>query len=824
MAHWLKNSAAVAGAGAALAGLGTAAARRVLRAPLPETSGTIRVPGLHGVVSIDRDAWGIPHIIASHPDDLYFGNGFVHAQDRLWQMEVNRRVGSGTLSELFGESALGADRLMRHLGLRRVAEEEERRLDPESRAAYQAYCRGVNFHLSNFKWKLPLEVIVARALPPPNLRWRPAPWEIVDSVVFGKVMALGLCSNWTSELVRAAVVERVGPTRAALLEPSYATAHPVVIPGSAPPRSLVNALMDSYAELEPFLSATGMGSSGFSNNWVVDGSRTASGKPLLANDPHLTVQIPSIWYEIELTGPGIDVAGAGLPGTPGVVIGHNQRIAWGVTAALLDVQDLVLEQINRDNRQQYLYEGAWRDGTLVRERINVRGRSEPVIEEVLVTHHGPVISPALAGENRALALRWTALSPGELGHSVLRLNRANNWEEFTEALRDWDAPSQNFVYADIDGNIGYYTPGSVPIRAKGDGMLPVPGWTGEYEWTGYVPFEELPHAYNPPSHQVVTANNRLVDSDYPHNLGNDWLAGYRAQRITDLLGTRTDLTIDDFKAIQLDVLSLPGKEAAAILRDMRGVTEQERDALSLVREWDGLLTSESGGGCVCLTFQHFLLRAVFEPILGDVTETYLGTGASILAPRNGFFSRSIPLVYDLARKRDDAWFGRLGVKGLTWDSVFRTALTNCMVFLNERLGPTVSSWRWGRLNRLGFNHVLGTRSPLDRFFNRGPVEMGGDDNTVAAAFMPLHSPFDKNGWGASYRQLVDLGALGQSLSMHTTGQSGHVGSPHYDDMIEAWRAGRYHPRSMPIGDVRRELGGHLTLDPMPRSEGNGSTG
>ncbi|MDB5076189.1 MAG: penicillin acylase family protein [Chloroflexi bacterium] len=822
MTSWIRNAGAAATAGAALAGLGTIVARRAVKGPLPDTTGTIRIPGLHGVVTIDRDAWGIPHIIASHPHDLYFGNGFVHAQDRLWQMEINRRVGSGTLSELFGELALGADRLMRHMGLRRVAEEEARRLDPDSKALYEAYCHGVNYYVSNFKRKWPLEFLIAKALPPPNLGWRPAPWELTDSLVFGKVMALSLCANWNSELVRMAVLERLGPTMAAALEPAYATDQPIVIPGGTVPRSLATGLVDAYAELEPFLAATGAGTSGFSNNWVVDGTRTASGKPLLANDPHLSVQIPSIWYEIELTGPGLDVVGASLPGTPGVVIGHNERIAWGVTAALLDVQDLVLEQLNPENKQQYLFEGTWRDGTLIREEIVVRGRRAPIIEEVLITHHGPVISPAIEGETRALALRWTALTPGELGTAVLGINRASNWDEFTEALKHWDVPSQNFVYADVDGNIGYYTPGAVPIRSKGNGALPVPGWTGEYEWTGFVPFEELPHAYNPASHQVVTANNRLVGSDYPYELGNEWLPGYRAQRIADMLGDRSDLTVEDFRRIQQDVYSIPGREAGALLSQLQGATEQERAALAKAREWDGYLTADSVGGCICLVFQHHLLRAVFGPILGDVTEKYLGTGSSVLAPRNGFFTRAVPFVYDLAKKRDDAWFDRMGVPDITWDSALRTALSNTIVFLSERLDRDVSNWRWGRLNRLGFNHVLGIRPPLDRLFNRGPVEMGGDDNTIAAAFLPLYSPFDKNGWTASYRQIVDLGKLENSLSMHTTGQSGHVGSVHYDDMIPAWREGRYHPMSLQVGDVRRELGGHLVLEPAPATDGRGS--
>ncbi|HVA92815.1 MAG TPA: penicillin acylase family protein, partial [Chloroflexota bacterium] len=572
MASWVRNAGALAGTVGAAAGLGALAARRFARGPLPETRGVMQAPGLHGRVLIERDSWGIPHIRAEHAEDLYFANGFVHAQDRFWQMEMNRRVGNGTLSELFGPATIEADRLMRHLGLRRVAAEEARLMPGEMRVLLGAYCRGVNYCLSRRPSRLPLEFSIVRAMPPPMFRWRPDPWEMVDTLVFGKVMALGLSSNWSAELVRSAVLERLGPERAVALEPINGAGLSLVLGGEHVPDALIRRLRDSYLELHPFLTATGVGAGGFSNNWVVAGSRTASGKPLLANDPHLTIQIPSIWYELELNGGGFDVTGAGFPGAPGVVIGHNRHIAWGVTAACLDVQDVVIERINPANPAQYFYRDEWRDGQVVREEIKVRGRSAPILADVLITHHGPVIGPIIPGEERALALRWTALEPGTLVQSVPAYNRARDWSEFTAALRLWDVPSHNFVYADVEGNIGYYTPGKAPVRSRGTGAVPVPGWTGEYEWVGVVPFEELPHAYNPPGGQIVTANNRLVGDDYPHHLGDDWLAGYRARRITDLLAARGERTVEDFRRVQLDRYSLPGLEAAAVLATLRGET------------------------------------------------------------------------------------------------------------------------------------------------------------------------------------------------------------------------------------------------------------
>jgi penicillin amidase len=527
--------------------------------------------------------------------------------------------------------------------------------------------------------------------------------------------------------------------------------------------------------------------------------------------------MPSIWYEIGLSGPGMEVSGAGLPGTPGVLIGHNEHISWGITASCIDTQDLVIEQINPDNSGQYLYEGTWRDGTMVRERIEVRGKSFPVVENVLVTHHGPLLTSAGDAGGRAMALRWTALEPGTVAEAALAINRARSWEEFVSALRLWTSPPMCFVFAHTGGDIGMYAAGAVPIRSKGDGTLPVPGWTGEYEWSGLVPFDALPQAHNPSTHLIVAANNRLVGNSYPYPLGNDWLPGYRARRITDTLEGRTDLSVEDFRQIQLDLFSQSGQEAAALLASIKPVTDIERTVLAKVAEWDGFLDAGSVGGCIALAFQHHLLRAVFEPVLGDITETYLGTGTSPSSPRNGFFSRPVPFVYDLARRRDDGWFQRLGVRNASWEAVIRRALSDTITFLTDRLGPEVAGWQWGRLNQLGFEHVLGARLPLARWLNRGPAGMGGDDNTVAAACLPLHSPFDTNGWGASYRQIVDMGDLPRSISMHATGQSGNVASEHYDDMLPAWREGRYHPLSLPVGDARRELGGHLVLEPEQRA-------
>ncbi len=459
-----------------------------LRTSLPKTSGTVTVAGLDGRVEIVRDADGVPHVFATTSDDAYFALGYVHAQDRLWQMEFHRRIGAGRLSEMLGDATLGTDKFMRTLGVYRMAQSAYEALDPSTTAIVDAYAAGVNAWLGEGH-TLPVEFTI--------LGVTPEPWQPADSLAWAKLMAYDLGGNFDTELLRVRLLQTLGPERTAQLMPDYPQSGVTIVAAN----ELAPATADSLLELDSFLQLNLQlgGIDVGSNNWVVAGSRTDTGLPLLANDPHLGSRIPSIWYLVELSGGPLHVTGATFPGLPGVATGHNDSIAWGVTNLGPDVQDLYMERVNPANLNQYEVDGAWVDMVIVEELITVKGEDEPVRWAARSTRHGPLLSDVSGGTTSPVALRWPALDATDTTITAFaNAGTATNWEEFTASLRDYVAPSQNFVYADKEGNIGYYAPGRIPVRAEGhDGMTPVPGWDSQYEWQGWIPFEEMPHAYNP---------------------------------------------------------------------------------------------------------------------------------------------------------------------------------------------------------------------------------------------------------------------------------------------------------------------------------------
>ena len=492
------------------------------RRSLPQVSGEMRLSGLNDRVEIFRDRWGVPHIYAQGRQDALFAQGFVHAQDRLWQMELQRRAATGRLSEIFGHRTLNIDRVFRRLGFHRSSQRE---IDsPASQTAIDsliAYSEGVNAAIRQMK-VLPPEFLL--------LRHEPEPWTLIDSLSWGRLQAWRISSNWDSEILRYMLATRLDVGTLAQVEPRYPAGQPLAVPAGAASGPADSDFELRLADLLPFSGG------GCSNAWAVAGSRTESGKPILVSDPHLGPQMPAVWYEIHLEAPDLRVAGASLPGLPGVLIGHNDRIAWGITASFVDVLDLYAERVNPDNPASYRSGESWREGEIVRESIVVKGKTDPWTEEILVTHHGPIVGPPLGFEDPPLALSSTIYQTTNSLEGILALNDAGTWEEFRAALSKLEAPTLNFVYADEDGNIGYQLAGTVPIRGRGDGLLPAPGWDPQYDWKGFIPFEKLPTCLNPATGYVVSANNKIVDDDYPFFLSHEWVAGYRAQRLSDLLG------------------------------------------------------------------------------------------------------------------------------------------------------------------------------------------------------------------------------------------------------------------------------------------------
>ena len=768
----------------------------LVRRSFPDVSGVVQAPGLYRPVEVIRDRWGVPHIYAEDNRDLFFAQGYVHAQDRLWQMEFNRRIGSGTLSEVLGEATLDTDRFLRTVGLRRAAEKDWEIMDAETRQILQDYATGVNAFIDTHRDRLPLEFLA--------LGFEPAPWTPLDTLVWGKVMSWQLSGNWRTELLRAKIIARLGEEKAQDLLPPYPGSGPFIIPPEARRYAdLGNPALDSYVPIARLLAADGPGIG--SNNWVVDGSLTASGKPLLANDPHLGIQMPAIWYEMGLHGGDFDVVGATFAGAPAVIIGHNERIAWGVTNLGPDVQDLYLEKLNPDAANQYEYMGQWENMEVIREEIKVKGQ-EPVILEVRLTCHGPLLNDVVSGLEQPTALRWTALDTMQLFKSVLRINLAQDWESFREALRYWDVPSQNFVYADVDGNIGYQSPGRIPIRANGDGSVPVPGWTGEYEWIGYIAFDELPYVFNPPTHFVVTANNKVVPDDYPYLLSTQWAPGYRAQRIVDLLTAKAGsgpLTADDMRDIQADVYSLPGESLKRYFLEATPGNDLEERALEQVRGWDGFNDADSPGAAILAVFTQEIAHAVFADELGD--ELFNDYGDHLRA------------LEAILADAEASWLDDITTPVLeTRQEIVQRAFAKTVERLSGLLGNRSNQWAWGRLHTATFvSNPLGVSdiALLERLVNKGPFPMGGSGYTVNNT--GYNDKFEQQ-TVSSYRQIVDLSDWGNCRSQHTTGQSGQPLHKHYADMIQPWRAVQHHRMLFDRDQIKVEQEGTLILEPARR--------
>jgi len=797
----------------------------LFRASHPKHQGTLSLPGLSAPVEVVRDRWGVPHISAQSAEDAYLAQGFVHAQDRFWQMELNRRVGAGRLSERFGAVAIDADRFLRRMGLRRAAQRDWESADAEMRRALAAYAAGVNAYLE--RGRLPLELRL--------LGYKPEPWSPVDSIAWSKVMALSLSTFFEGQLVRAWLVDQVGPEWAARLESIYPPRHPVIVPpgataltGRAPdlgetPRvtaATAAEVQRLFEAAKPYLPLGAWGSA--SNNWVVSGERSKSGKPLLANDPHLLLSQPSIWYECHLTAPGLDVIGVSFAGTPGIVIGHNQRIAWAYTNTQVNVQDLFVERFHPERPGWYEFQGEWLEAEQVEEVIRVKGKA-PVTETVYVTRHGPIINGGLSGlpdDAPPLALRWTAHDPGTILQAITNLNRAGNWEEFLAALSHFDVPGQNVLYADVEGNIGYTCTGRVPIRARGQGLVPVPGWTGEYEWTGFIPWEEMPRIYNPECGYIVTANNKITLDAYPYFLGHEFFAGYRALRIIDIINEVEKLDLDIFARMQMDVRSLPGVELQAHYRGLKG----DGPALRLLQEWEGDVSADSTGAAVWNTVLIHLGRLIFGGVLKEArgggagphgaVHRYFSEGFNPLSAAHSLTGRFTPVLLRLLDNRPGDWPLPEAPAGADrWEHALHTALAAAEAELRERLGPNPQKWTWGRLHQAGLNHAMGTVRLLRPVFNVGPFPLLGDNDTVHQAAIITHRPYNAETYAPSWRHVVDLADINHARSTYQGGQVAHPGHRHYADLLALWRRGELKPLWFAPDDVRANTEATLRLQP-----------
>jgi len=690
--------------------------------PLPQTSGLVRAPVL-GRATVGRDHMGVPHIAAGSIEDALFVQGFVTAQDRLWQMDGLRRLAAGRLSEVAGPEALELDRAARTLRMERIAEEHYQTLPPADRATLAAYARGVNFFLETHRGRLPLEFTL--------LGYQPRPWRVTDSILVGLEMFQTLTTSWRQELHKGAMLATGDAQKVHFLFP---------------------------------VRAGGEGQLG-SNAWVLAGSRTATGRPLVANDPHLLYAIPGIWYLVDLEAPGLNVTGVSIPGLPGVILGHNARIAWGVTNLEFDVQDLYLEKLDA-RTGRYSFRGQLEQARLERDWIPVKG-ARPVEFSQWVTRHGPV----MAEKGRSLlALRWAAAERGGFEWPFLEINRARNWQEFTAALTRYPGPGQNFVYADVEGNIGYQAAGRFPIRKTYDGDVPVDGASGDYEWEGFIPFEQLPRTYNPPSGLIVTANQNPFPANYPYRVNGRFSPPCRARQIHALLTARAGWQAGDLLKVQMDVYSafshlLAGQLVAACER--RKVTNPAwREGIEILRGWRGQMEADQAAPfIVTLAFQHLRKAAAEQAAPGKAAlyDSLMATTA----------------LEKLLRERPAGWFA-------DWDRLLVDVLADALDEGRRMQGRDPGKWKYGQYHRMLIAHPVGHHLPLvGRYFDLGPVPLSGSSTTVNKTETVLGRLT-----GPSVRLVSDLADSDHSLACLVAGQSGHVLSRHYKDHWEAYRAGR----------------------------------
>ncbi|MDQ4063526.1 MAG: penicillin acylase family protein [Actinomycetota bacterium] len=703
--------------------------RRLLRATLPTLDGTVELAGLEGPVEVLRDRFGVPQVFAEYERDLFFGQGYATAQDRFFQMELGRRAGHGRLAELTGESALEFDRLSRAVCLGRIAANAEKDASPEIRSILDAYSAGINAFLTTEPLPPELRLLLAR----------PEPWKPADTAAWSAVLSWSLSASWESDLLNGDIGKHFGDGLRAHIDP-----------GSGPAKG--------------------------SNAWAVSPERSASGSAMLAGDPHLLLGIPCLWYEVGLYCGRYSVVGASLPGTPGVVIGHNEDIAWSVTAALTDVQDLYVERFEKDNPRFYEHAGKQREAEVREEEIPVRGRREPATLKVRTTLHGPVITDAIEGSGRDLALRYVAPEPLKLVAAGLAVNRARDKDEFLDALETWTVPNQNFVYADRTGVVGKALAGPVPLRKNHEGDHPVPGWDGEHEWVGFMSFEDLPRSFNPAEGYVASANEMPEAGPVP--IPGNYLPGYRKSRIEALIQATSKHTLESFRAMQSDLYCAPAHTLAGQLAKLDPPTKAPVGLQRELASWDGHLLAESRPGAVA----RVALEVLLQQAMGDVgrVASSLPTGAE------SYFTNLLPkLMQQLA--------------GLS-EEYFREALEEAVEILDESLGPDPRGWSWGALHTAKLQHPLGIAGPLRGLLNRGPYPLGGDSNTIWLGAFRSGIPegsgqpsFDPVTTGPNYRFIVHTGDWDQAWSVISPGQSGHPASANYDDQIELWQNVRYRP-------------------------------
>lgn len=773
--------------------------------PWPKMDGTIKIPGLRDKVSVHMDKWGTPHIYAQNEHDLFMAQGYVHAQHRLWQMELNRAQGNGRLSSILGKKVIPSDILLRTFGLRRIAEKTWNKLDEDTRNILLAYAEGVNVYIDTHQNKLPLEFNL--------LRVKPERWTPIDTLSFGNLMGYWLSGNIKLEYLRSKMVAQIGPELTSQLFPPRMKDYPLIIPNEV--ENYKNLTKDSVSVGTIYDQWIGDPDEGWGSNcWTVHGNRTNSGKPMLATDMHLFLGVPSIWYQNGLHGGRFNCVGFSLTGVPNIIVGHNQSIAWGVSNLSPDCQDLYIEELDDlEHPTKYKYNGQWLDLDVVHEVIDVKG-GEKVPFDIFMTKHGPIL-PSIMGDDVSktpFAMRWAIEEGNMLFSAVVKLNLASNWRQFREAISIWDNPGQNFVYADVNGNIGYQASGKVPIRRKKhNGLLPVPGWNGENEWIGFIPFEDMPATYNPVKGHVATANNQIISDNYPYILTLDWYPGFRAKRISDMLSASDKLTMDDMKNIQSQLFSIPAEIICPYLLGIKTDNELERLGLQKIREWDYYVRADSVGAGIYEVWLINMIRNTVGDELGDeLTTKYISGNYQRHA------SQTVPLLMNLLKDKNNILFDNVNTpQKENREDIIKKSFKEALAFYTNKVGEDINDWNWGKVHTMTFRHwPFGSCGiPLvEMLFNDKTYPFGGDQFTVCEAGFTRGVSFEVN-HGPSQRMIADLSNLDNSLMVNSSGQVENLWHPNRKDALPLWFNKEYYHLNFTSEKVKAAARHNLVLVP-----------
>jgi penicillin amidase len=780
---------------------GYAYLRHIATRCVPEYRGQAELKNLQAPVTVYRDAFAVPHIFARHETDLYRAVGWCMAQDRLFQMDLLRRVTTGRLSEVIGERTVGVDHLMRALRLTEKSRAMLADAEADQVAALEAFADGVNQYIAAHRNRLPPEFTL--------LGYTPEPWTPLHSLNVAGYMAFDLSTAWKSEIFFHRIARHLGEDRARELLPLWSRDAPVVYPEASdgPPHAALDNLLLAHADAIGELGLTVFGGS---NNWAVSGARSATGHPILANDMHLGLNAPGIWYQMHQVLEGeFNVTGVVVPGQPYITAGHNDHLAWGFTNVMVDNMDFYLEKINPQNPDEYEFNGAWRQMDVRRETIGVKG-GKAEERTLRFTHRGPLVSPLQDTGGEAISLRWTGNEASSELRSLHLLRRARNWAQFKNAMETFRAVSQNVIYADRAGNIGLYCCASVPIRPGGHGIAVMPGWTDAHDWQGMVPFDDLPHAFNPPDGLLASANNRTVSDGYPYYIGNWYAPDYRFRRIREMLGARERHSVEDFCRMQADwqsamVADLRPRMLAA-LQATADLDDREERCIEILAAWDGVMGPGSAAAAI---FDGFYVKLVSN-LLGDE----LGPGLL-----HDFLAQGHVVnltVQRLWRDPAAAWYDDIATtdrrEGM--DEIIVRSFVDAVAWMADEQGEDPADWRWGDIHPLTLNHPLGSVRILDRLFklNRGPYPTGGSRHTVSPYQYRYTDPF-KVDHGASHRHIYTPHDWDASLTVIPTGTCGVPASPHYCDQTEMYLENRYHPDHFSKGKVVKNARYQMTLVP-----------